>query len=295
MTTRWVKIVCFLCLFFWIGHSCHHFTRGFFPEKVYADLPYAAKWDTTPLNGEQKTHIDQCLAQPFYFLGCGGQSFAFISQDEQTVIKLIKRRHLISDRWIDRIDRVLPANLRPLRMKIAPKQSERMPTVLSSYKTAYETLQNETGLIYVHLNPTADLQPLTVFDKLGIAHRIDLNRAKFALQKKADLICDHLQALIDRGDTAQAKAAIQSYLKLILSRCHQGIRDNDKALKRNYGFVLSQAVAIDIGSFTLDTNLLNHAHQQIELTKRTKRLKKWLLKHSPDLLPFLQSELATLI
>jgi hypothetical protein len=228
----------------------------FEPAQVVSDLPNHPEWEFNehpPLN---------LLNQTFSFLGAGDQCYAFLGEDGTTVLKLLKHFDANGKRILD--------------------------PVLESYKIAYQELREETGLLYLHLNKT-DSHILTMIDKTGFLHQIDLGATEYALQKKVDaLIVPMLNQL--RRNPEVLKERIHSLLSLIASRCSKGIADRDTAIHRNIGFLGHNAIALDIGSYFKNEELKKNPYD--EIARHTKRLVRWLRKHQPSLLPFYEQKLA---
>src|SRR5947199_6221017 len=51
-------------------------------------------WKIDPLNENEKARLRQIFAQKFTYLGKGAQSYAFVSHDNQYVLKFFKFKHL---------------------------------------------------------------------------------------------------------------------------------------------------------------------------------------------------------
>jgi hypothetical protein len=157
---------------------------------------------------------------------------------------------------------------------------------------AFDRLQEETGLLYVHLNESACLrQTACIVDKLGIRHTIDLDRIAFVLQRKADLVYPRLQALLAAGDQQGAERALKSVVSVIVARCKKGIYDEDPRIHRNFGFIGDQAVIIDVGRFREDPARATPAVYKEDAERITCRLRAWLTDEHPSLVPCLEASL----
>jgi len=275
MRRFFLKFFLFVLGFIVVERLCHSATEGFRLQKVVSTLSFDPRWETAP--PENMAEIDQALNQPFSFLGSGGQCYAFLSQDKKFVLKLFKHHHMRVPcfylKWIP---------------KLAKTRKERFEHIFGSFKLSYEHLKEETALVYLHLNKT-DLfkKNLTLIDKLGIAHKIDLDRTEFALQKTATLAFTHLRHKMKHQDIEGAKESLSSLLQLIVTRSKRGIADRDPILKRNFGFIGNQAVEIDLGSFSKNEDLKKPYVYKRELFYETLKLRKWVKKHYPELLSYL--------
>jgi hypothetical protein len=229
---------------------------GFSPARITSDFAYNPDWaieeprDLAPL----KSIFDQ----KFKFLAVGSQSYAFVSQDEKYVIKFFIMKHQIpriSDLW------------HPEKVEY---RKENLFSIFKAHKLAFDELKQDTGLIYIHLNKTQDLQTqLQVVDRFGRTHRIDLDRTEFIIQEKAELIFTHLKKLLDKGDKAEVEKCIQATLAIVKRRMDRGISDHDKAVKHNYGFIGDRAIHLDIGR-------IEKVYKPKEYNRIRERINKWL-------------------
>src|SRR5262249_32986319 len=157
------------------------------------DLPYQQRWETPPLSTEEELQVEQILTQPFHLIGAGSECFAFLSQDGNTVIKFFKldtfrpvylHRGLLLEDYSTYAGTLSPSS--GILKRLSGIREFRLNRTFSSIHLAYQELKSQTGLIYLHLNPGGHFKtPLTLYDSCGIAHQIDLNDAKFVLQKRA--------------------------------------------------------------------------------------------------------------
>lgn len=267
-----IKFAVYIALFILVERFCHRQTEGFRMQKIASDLSYREEWATPPPPEEVKA----LLAQPYRYLGSGGQCYAFASEDGTAVIKFFKHHHM-----------------KPLPFSIEKKKrQERLETIFGSFKIAYDRLKEETGMLYLQLNRREDFQkPLILIDPIGIHHSVDPNQMTFALQKRATLAFPTLQALIDSGKTEEAKTHLISLIDLIIKRTQAHVADFDPIIKRNMGFIDGKAVEIDLGSFLNDDNLSNPIAQRRVLFFETLKMRSWLKKRAPDLLSFFDLQL----
>lgn len=257
-----IKVALALLIFISLHQYCMYQIGDFEVQQIISDLGNRPEWTTEPQS------VQPLLSQTFRFLGMGDQAYAFLGEDKTTVLKLFK--HYDKE------------GKRPLNF------------IFESCKLAYDELREETGLIYLHLNKEENSHYITLIDKLGFTHMIDINATEYALQRKADdLIFPTLTSLLKKQDISSMKNYIRSLFQLLATRCSKGIGDRDTALRRNYGFHAHQPIALDIGSYYRDDKLKTSNHAQQEIAHKTRRLARWLKKHAPDLLPYYESELAT--
>src|SRR2546428_4046403 len=130
-------IVCFIA----VERFCHHQTEGFRVHKIASTLPYDPKWDVAPLSADEQLAVDKALDQPFTFLGSGGQCYAFLSQDQTTVIKFFKHHHMRPINWLNRLS--LPIFLDKYRLKIIEMRQKKFDHIFGSCKIAYDDFKEE--------------------------------------------------------------------------------------------------------------------------------------------------------
>ncbi len=264
------KIVLFCLAMVTLHYLCRTQTDGFSRLKVEADLPYEASWEGASIPD-----------QPFTYLGCGAQTFAFVSQDGQTVIKFY--RHHRSRHPLAFLAPLLPR----LQQTIAKRQAKRAKD-FASYRLAFEKLRDETGLISIHLGKTDQIQKrLKIYDKLGIEHSVDLDQMTFLLQRKATPFYATLEEWIDTGCETQAKQGITELISLLRSRCQKGIFDKDPDLRTNFGFLDGHPIQFDVGRFKNEPERIEAG----ELVRITDSLKGWLNEKAPHLAAYLEEEL----
>ncbi|HSX03458.1 MAG TPA: hypothetical protein VLG76_01880 [Rhabdochlamydiaceae bacterium] len=285
-----IKILLFIVGFICIERFCHGITEGFRPHKILSDLSFNPEYATEPASDEIKGN----LSQPFYFLSSGGQCYAFISEDKQTVLKVFKHHHMRPESYLNRI--YLPQFLEPLRCKIIQERKERLQTIFSSFKLAYDRFKEHTGLLYLHLNKTDTVhQTLTLVDNIGVSHCFDLDNLEFALQKTAVLAYQKIEQCMKTNDLAAAEKCLKSLVELIVTRSKAGLADRDPIIKRNFGFIEEKAIEIDLGSFYEDLGLTKPSSYKRALFCECIKLKSWIQKRYPMLYPSLDQSIRTII
>jgi len=253
--------------------------------------------------------IEALFAQPYYLIGAGSECFAFISADKQVVIKFFKldqarpvyfNKGLFSEDYsayagtlsnhpLTRL--ILPSPFHHWLRRFLGIREFRLQRTFSSIKLAYDELKEETGLIYLHLNPTRCFnKSLALYDANRIRHEVDLDSTRFFLQKRAVPLEEHFTALKKQEEQAQAKASIDSLLTLILNRCKKGFSDRD-AFNKNFGFIGTEAIEIDSGSFHKNPRMQEPSLYKQELFYATLQLKNWLKKNYPEMLSYLEDRI----
>ncbi len=279
--------LCLIALAIVAARFCHHQTRGFRLSKIAESTtprPKEALEESCP------APIASLLGQQFHYFARGKQSFVFLSEDGEYVLKIfnntyqrkIKALHLLS---------FLPWIGQWAKEKELYFQSK-LERTFESYQIAMSQMQEKSGLCYTHLFPSRSLpKKLTLIDPLHIAHTVDPNTMGFLIQKRVQLAYPCLKSWINEGKWEEAQAALHSLMELFFWKFRNGIADNDPLIRTNYGFAGTTACQIDVGPLSKDDSLKMIAHQQTEITRIVASLKKWLNENGPELIPFLDREL----
>jgi len=277
-------------LYHFTARFCNTRTDGFSIAKIHSELSYNPKWETASLSEEKQKELYPILLQKFHYLGCGGQCFAFGSEDGQYVIKFFK--HKIRKPYSYFLKAALPKALDVRRKRKLDKELFKVNRDFTSYKIAYEDLQEETGLIYIHLNKATSLnRSVCIVDKLGIEHQIPLDGIEFIVQAQAQLLYLRIDDLMARGDTAGAKLSLHAVLATIVKRCQKGVFDEDPRIHRNFGFIGEKPIFIDVGRFVHDPLRKDPTVYKADLLTITKRFRTWLKASHPELVSTLDEEL----
>jgi len=197
-------------------------------------------------------------------------------------------KHLRPYTWLNSLP--LPKKLRNLSdAKIARRQS-RVENLFSSCKLVYEEMPEETGLVYIHLHRKPALEKnITLIDKVGFKHRVDVDNYEFVIQERAVPV----KTLFSELDHTQVRERVQQLVELVLKRCEKGICDRDRSFVQNVAFCVGEerALFIDIGQFYKDPSILREDEQKKELQKRLGNLKAWTEQHFPEYVSIIDEEI----
>lgn len=283
-----------ICAGYGIGRLYYHFTGGFTESNIKSDFSFQPQWETRPLFAQEKLEIDKALDQPYTYLGKGCQSYVFASEDGKYVIKFFKYQRYRLQGWLTYFP-PLPAVVKYREYKTEKKWGK-LNGFVTSWKTAFENLKEETGLLFVHLNKTSHLQRhVVLYDKIGLRHEVSLDEMEFCIQRKADMLCDTLLDYKARGEQDKGEQLIHQLLSMILSEYGRGLADNDHALMQNTGVAEGKAVHIDVGQFVFNDAVKEPAVFHQELFTKTYKFKIWLKEHYPELAHYLEEELQQII
>jgi hypothetical protein len=214
------------------------------------------------------SEVELALSARYHYLGRGRQAYAFESGDGKWVIKFFNQKYLRTPFW---------ATFFP---KVGAKREKRRQFFETSYKIAAKILKKETGILYLHQGRALEELPhLSLTDKGGRSHLINLNEVPFVLQKKAaPLILNSLS--LEELDRITAEL-----LAIVTFRIEHQIRDEDRNIFDNYGMIDGQLVHIDPGRLYFEKNPWNLETLKYEWWCATHRFKKWLASNAPDRVP----------
>jgi hypothetical protein len=242
-----VLVIGLLCgLIYGGGRLYFALTDGFTVGNISSEWTYDPRWETHLLSDEEKGLIEKALDQPYKYLGKGCQSYVFASEDGKYVIKFFKYQRFRTQSWLKPFTIVPPIGAYADRK--AKEKRMRLDGLFWSWWAAFELFPKETGVVYVHLNKTHDLQKqLVISDKLGIKHTLNLDNTEFMVQWRAEMLCTAIDKLMAQGEGVKAKAIIDRLVDIVMSEYRQGYADNDHALMQNTGVLEGRPVHIDVG------------------------------------------------
>lgn len=259
----------FLLAFNFIEHFAHQKTDGFSPHRI--------RFGTKITQGETRAAPE--LNQPFHYLACGNQCYAFLSHDGKYVLKFFKYAGSPVPKFLTQVP--LVNRFKPFRPHRYEKRLWKKERDILGYSLAYRFFQKETALIALHLAPIGHHYPtITITDKLNCSHSINLNETPFVLQQRATPAYKQLKKWMEAGETALAKEGIASLLELLKKRITLHLQDDDVNFGSNFGFIGTDAVQLDPGHFTEGAS----PDPAKELEKLQAELTAWCHKHAPELL-----------
>lgn len=272
----------------------YQITHGFTIGNITSNFSYDRRWDVRPLSGSEQNLVDSILDQKFTYLGKGCQAYVFVSEDGNYVLKFFKYQRFRPQAFLKYFD-FIPAVHDYRQMKIEKKR-KLLDGVFNSWKIAFENLKEETGLIFVHLNKTTNIdKTLLLYDKMGLEHHIKLDHMEFLLQKKAEMLCPTIEKLMNAGHVDQAKQLISRIISMLLSEYSRGFADNDHALMQNTGVYEGNPIHIDVGQFVKNNDVKQPEVYKHQLFSKTYRFRIWLEEHFPELGRYLEIELRSII
>lgn len=211
------------------------------------------------------------MKHPFFYLDRGRQSFAFVSADGKYVLKFFDTRCLRDD-------------LIPDPWTVPRKRCEKkMALLVAGYKLAFGKDRDNTGLVYVQLGANLALMGtyVTLRDRFGIEHRVDLSTVPFVLQYKAVPTREVISELLSKGDLQGAQERLRQIRVLYMDEYARGIYDRDHNFMYNTGFIGDRAIRIDVGRLRDAPNMVDAANHDKDFQIIARRLDEWLGRHYP--------------
>lgn len=278
-----------------IGVSYSKRNVGFSIEKVRSDFAFASDLSEGGFapSVEEFRNIKEITSQDFHYLSSGNQCYVFVSDDQEYVIKFFKMKHLTPKYWLNYLP--LPW-LEKYRFEKVEKRERVRKETFDSFRIGYTEMPQQTGLLFVHFQKTHYPQDkISVIDKVGKKHVISLNSVPFVLQRKAEMIYDHINGLMNKGQKLEAISALKSILELIKERSEKGLMDKDGGISGNYGFIGKRPVHIDIGQVVKVDSCKEPTQYLKEISRVASKMEEWLKVHHPEVCPQFQEEVEKMI
>jgi hypothetical protein len=256
-------------------------TDDFRLANITYEMPYQEKWEVPTLSSVDQQKFDEIIKQKFHYIGKGAQSYAFKSDDDQYVIKFFKFKHLKPSLFVDFIPNV--GFLGRYKQAQIDRKERLLNSVFDGYRLAYAVHAPETGLIYIHLNKSQNLnKKVTLFDKLGFEKTVNLDEIPFILQVKVETTRQVMNKLMKKQDIAGAKAHINKIFDLYMLEYSKGIYDRDHGVMHNTGFAGLEPIHLDVGKLTKDDRMKTKEFYKPDLQLIEKKFNVWFRANYPD-------------
>lgn len=281
---------CFIALS--VGYNLYYKAiDGFRLGNVRGAVTYDPAWKVKSTK-EQEAQVKALLRQPFTYLGKGGQAYAFESEDGRYVLKLLKFKFLrpkITNRLISFIPFLEDKVTNDLQWR-----QKKFYELYQGYKWAYQLNKEGSGLIYLHFNPTFNqFGAVTLYDKLGRQHTLELDQVAFIIQEKGRLLDQLLNEKLSSKDIEGAKILLNRFFDAVVFQYNKGLYDRDYGHVHNAGFVANRPIHIDMGKITYDPRMKEKSSQNADLKLILARLDKWLIRYHPQVAGILISSITT--
>ncbi len=279
---RIVLAIAAIILIYGAGRLYYAVTDGFTQENILSDLTPDVRWRSPALSNEQQSAIQTILNQPFHYLGKGCQSYVFASEDGKYVLKFFKYHRYRTKPWVNALAFLPPVEA--YRRDRQEHKDKKLSNLFSSWMTAFKFLPEATGLIYVHLNKGEGWdQEVVLYDKIGGKHLINLNQLEFLVQKRAVMLADTLEMMLNAQTGNLAKDQIASLFALIRSDYASGFVDEDHALLQNTGVLEGKPIHIDVGQIGRKAEAKEVAIYRQHLFNKMYKFREWLHERDPQL------------
>jgi hypothetical protein len=279
------RIFCSLAILV-IGCCCFtKHTVRIFPYAIPSSIPFHPEWELSSLShSEQK----QIFSQPYTYLGKGEQSIAFESEDHRYVLKFPYHKHRVPPSWFHWV----PFLGKRYDDKLTRSIHKNLTHDARSLLLAFEAWKDETGLIALHWNRTSTLcRSIIVADGDQKIHIVDLDNVAFTVQKKANLIYPALEKWMESGHNDLAKEGLSCLVKFLYHCREKGIKDEDKHLEDNMGFIGTCPMHIDFGHLKKSDEPSDPEMERRDIQQLLLPLKEHLETSYPELSQFLEQQL----
>ncbi len=271
------KILLGVTCFFSINLACKVLTKDFDFQSLISPAPT----DSIANHPEQSPSVKDVLDQPFRYLARGHQSFVFVSEDGEYVLKLFQPHYAKLEIFgIGLHFTLLPFGKSIYNFFGKSTQKKMLNSDFASYVNAFHLFKEESLIEHLHLEKTEGLNTkIHFFDKIGIAHTLDADSACFMIQKKADLIGNSLK----KASKEDARIILTNLLLLLQKRESLNFDKPTHKFQSNFGCVGLTPVQFDIGRI-----LIKDSESPSAMGRSLLKLKLWLKKTNPSLLPVLE-------
>lgn len=201
--------------------------------------------------------------QEFHYIGHGGQAVAFASDDDQYVLKFFLARQLQGPKRypIPKPTHWIPSHRQARKEKREKTRLASLNKAMKNTAVAFEKIKDKTGIIGLHFHASIDNLPtVTLIDNRGEKFSVDLNRASFVLQHKAQLVPQKL------ASSENKEAVIAALHQFFAERAHAGFIDTERSfmINHNYGFLGDTPIQLDVGNIEFQECLLVSPNDEIQ-------------------------------
>ncbi|MDB2613539.1 hypothetical protein N9Y92_00075 [Chlamydiales bacterium] len=231
------------------GRLWFYLTDGFTISNISSELPSISSFevkqsDYSPLN------------QKFTYLGKGCQSYVFLSNDGQYVLKFFKFKHLTPPLW---------TYFLPFGEGAIKKKEEKRNHLFNGCAIAFRHCMDECGLVAMHLvKEKVPFKEVDLIDKMGFHHTIDPSQYAFYIQRFGHSFLNK----ITTSESSDLKKIILDVICLMKKRSLKGVRDCDPALIQNLAIVDGAPIFIDLGQFIKDESIVDPANMRNDFKEK---------------------------
>jgi hypothetical protein len=218
--------------------------------------------------------------QALCWIGKGENSYIFRTSDEKYIVKFIHVGTMNSSQAHGFFKTLFAKNGK------RNKKTSQFEDLFMSSRICFDEIQEETGVIYAHLNRTnAKIHGLKLIDSYGQSHRVCGDDTCFVVQQKASPLIPKLTDLMEKGNIEEAKTRVDQVFELLVSLAQKGFVDGDDGLilNNNIGFTDNRAIYLDTWHFFRAKKLDVLERMRYETQLRLVPLEYWLNATYPEL------------
>jgi hypothetical protein len=225
--------------------------------------------------------LREILSQPFHYLDEGGQSYVFVSEDNQYILKLFKYHRFRTPWFISYLpDASVFSNF---KQNYIDRREKKLRAVLKGHQIAYSLNRENSGLYFVQLIPSRSNSKVVILESNGGKRNVDLGKTSFVLQAKGEIVSEVFYRLLSAKDVDTVKQKCRQILDLYKSEYLKGIYDTDHGVMHNIGFVNDKPLHIDVGNFVEVDEMKDDPHfWSKDLEKVARKMQEWVEKNFPE-------------
>lgn len=276
-----LSIVVFCTAAFAFGRLYYFLTDDFRLSNIKHPMPYQVAWEIPALQDEEEAALNKILSQKFSYFAKGAQSYVFLSEDGGHVLKLFKFKHLRPSPFFEQLASI--GLFENYYSKLTARKEKKLWGVFRAHKLAYDRDRDLSGVVFVQLNVVDNpSRKVTLSDKIGMEHDIDLRDVPFVIQKRGESLRVIMWELLHSGDISSAMDRIGKIFDLYAAEYRRGFYDRDHGVMRNFGFAGDDALHIDVGMLTLDEGIKDKARSKEQALIVAGKMREWVSKYYPQ-------------
>jgi len=275
-----------------IASVCFFHTDSFSLNKIKppGDFSFQA---TLPNSQKDLQNVRAIISQPYTYLTEGGESYVFVSQDQQYVLKFFKMKRLTPKYWLNYIP--LPWLDKKRLDKIDERERVRQQ-FFGGLKIAFEQFRYQTGLTFLHLFRTQYLKmKVRITDKEGKSFEVPIDQVPFLLQRKAVILPDYIDSLVSRGKKEEAVRALCQVLELVKSTSQKGFIHTTENVQSDYGFIDDRPIYVRSVYAKEESYPSAPGSALKEVFSLSHSIRSWLERNHPELVPDYLEEVQDLL
>jgi hypothetical protein len=208
---------------------------------------------SSPIQTAIPPPLQEFLATPLSFIGMGSQCLAFSTPTSPYVLKICKaNRYQVPSICTWPIIKALC----PSSMQIKEeKKAARKAKDFASYTLAFQELQKNTGVLFLHLKThNSPSSCVTLIDPLGVSHKFPTNSLLFYIQYKATSLQTHIIDLLEDNKKEQLIAFLETLLQFLQDNEAGPLCVKDVNYAKNIGVFGNKPFWIDPGRIIAKKN-----------------------------------------